>query len=458
MLRWLLFLFPGFVFCIASCTKDGFITGKDAFLLTSDTAVHFDTVFTSVGSVTKQLKLFNINDQKLRISSITLAGGASSFFKVNVSGTPGTQFSNIDLEKGDSLYIFITVNIDPSSQALPFLIADSLRIDYNGNTQVVKLDAYGQNAHFLQGVFISKNTTWTNDLPYVLLDTFAIDKGATLSIEAGTKVYCRANTPFTVAGSLHVNGTNDSTGSVVFLNNRLDAPYNEQPGTWQGIYFAPQSRGNVLSYTAIDNALQGIGADDGSEVNLAQCKINNCAEGGIIAYHSTVKAVNCLITNNSYDVYCLAGGDYTFTNCTMASYSTKYFFHQYPAVTLRNANDDETEVNALQALFQNCIIWGEEGTVPDEVAVDHSAGSALTISFENTLYRSPSDNTGITYTNSLMNINPKFISIDKENSIFDFHLKDSSACINAGKNGTTAIDLEGNLRTDSPDIGCYEHH
>lgn len=458
MLRWVFFLFTCLIFCLASCKKDGFITSKEAFLLTSDTAIHFDTVFTSVGSITKQLKLFNINDQKLRISSLTLAGGASSFFKINVSGTPGTQFNNIDLDGGDSLYIFITVNIDPSSGALPFLIDDSLRIDYNGNTQIVKLDAYGQNAHFLRSTIISQNTTWTNDLPYILLDTFAVDKGVTLSIEGGTKVYCGANTPFTVAGTLHVNGTNDSTGSVSFVNNRLDAPYNEQPGTWQGIYFAPQSRNNILTFTHISNALQGIAADEGSEISLAQCIISNCAEGGIVTYHSTVKAVNCLVSNNSYNVYCLAGGTYSFTNCTLASYNTKYLFHQYPALTLSNANDDETEVNALQAQFENCIIWGEDGTLTDEVINAPKAGASSTVTFTNTLYRGSAEATGITYADCLQNTDPLFQTADTENDVFDFHLSSTSPCIDAGKKGSTAIDLEGNLRSETPDIGCYEFH
>ena len=455
MVRWLFFLFTALVFCIASCTKDGFITGKNAFLISSDTAVHFDTVFTSVGSVTKQLKLFNINDQKLRISSLTLGAGAASFFKINVSGTPGTQFNNIDLDKGDSLYIFITVNIDPSLQTLPFLIEDSLSINYNGNTQVIKLDAFGQNAHFLRSAIISQNTTWTSDLPYVLLDTFAVNKGATLSINAGAKIYCGANTPFTVAGSLHANGTNDSTGSVTFVNNRLDAPYNAQPGTWGGIYFAPQSANNVLTFTNISNALQGVAADDRSEVSLAQCKISNCAEGSIVAYHSTVKAVNCLLSNNSYDVYCLAGGNYTFTNCTLASYNTKYLFHQYPALTLSNTNDDETEVNALQSVFKNCIIWGDE-SLTDEVSVNHNTGASFEVNFTNTLYKSSAESADITYTDCLMNSDPQFQTEDKEMGVFDFHLSSSSPCIDAGKKGGVAIDLDGILRSETPDIGCYE--
>ncbi len=454
----LFFLFTVFVLLIASCTKDKFITGKEAFLLTSDTAVHFDTVFTSVGSVTKEIKLFNINNQKLRISNLQLAGGNASFFKINVSGTPGTQFSNVDIEDGDSLHIFVSVTVNPTVQSLPFLLEDSIRIDYNGNTQYIRLDAYGQNAHFLRSAIITQNTTWTNDLPYVLLDTFAVSQGATLTIAKGAKVFVRANTPFTVEGSLQVNGTDDSTGAVTFLNNRLDAPYSEQPGTWEGIYFAPQSRSNSLHFTKIKNALQGIAADEGSLVTLEQCTIDNCAETGIIAYNSNVTAVNCLISRCSYNVYLTAGGHYTFTHCTLAGYSTPYLFHQFHSLTLSNSSDDNSEANLLQASFQNCIIWGEEGSLETEVMVRNDSRAPFIAGLDHTLYKSSAEDVAVTYTGCLQNIDPVFEEIDTEHDFLNFHLSASSPCIDAAKKTSVSIDLDGNLRSGTPDIGCYEFH
>ncbi len=458
MMRTLILFIAFFVFIISSCTKEKFITGKNVFLITSDTAIHFDTVFTSIGSVTKQLKIFNINDQKLRINNLQLMGGANSFFKINVSGSAGVQFSNVDMEKGDSLYVFITANINPTTQQLPFIIEDSIRIDYNGNVQYIKLDAFGQNAHFLRSTILTQNTTWQADMPYVLLDTFAVSAGAILTIEKGAQIYCHANTPFTVEGSLQVNGNTDSAGKVTFQNDRLDAPYKDQPGTWAGIYFSTNSIHNELNGVVIKNALQGIAADNGSSVLLNECKIDNCAGDGILTDHATVKATNCLISNCSYNVYCSAGGNYTFTNCTLASYTSRYLYHQYQVLTLRNFNEDETESNPLQALFQNCIIYGEEGIVPDEVAAFNNSNVSFSVDFENTLYRSPAENPSITYTDCLMNVDPQFQTIDRENNMFDFNLSATSPCIDAGKNVQTAIDLAGNNRTNIPDMGCYEFH
>src|SRR6266705_5856518 len=88
----LLFLASGI---FISCKKDSFITSANAFISISADTLHFDTVFTSVGSVTQSFKIFNLNDQKLRISKIELAGGATSAFNINVNGAAGFSFSDI---------------------------------------------------------------------------------------------------------------------------------------------------------------------------------------------------------------------------------------------------------------------------------------------------------------------------------------------------------------------------
>ncbi|HAI84824.1 MAG TPA: hypothetical protein DCL43_14260, partial [Chitinophagaceae bacterium] len=60
-----------------ACTKNNFITSADALLRANIDTLSFDTVFTSTGSVTKSFKIFNLNDQKLRLSSVTLGGGTN---------------------------------------------------------------------------------------------------------------------------------------------------------------------------------------------------------------------------------------------------------------------------------------------------------------------------------------------------------------------------------------------
>src|SRR5687767_13428482 len=61
---------------LTGCKKDSFITGSAATLTTSEDSLHFDTLFTTTGSVTHFFKVYNTNDQKLRITAITLSGGS----------------------------------------------------------------------------------------------------------------------------------------------------------------------------------------------------------------------------------------------------------------------------------------------------------------------------------------------------------------------------------------------
>ena len=191
------YLFPiiivGLWFMISSCSKTSFITSGDASVSFSEDSLHFDTVFTTTGSVTQLFKIFNLNDQKLKLTAVQLIGGNTSAFKMNVDGASGTNFSNIDLEPNDSIYVFVTVSVNPTSANLPFIIQDSILVSYNGNNHFIQLDAYGQNAKFLRHQRITTDTTWTNELPFVILDSISIDESVSLTINPGCKIYHHAN-------------------------------------------------------------------------------------------------------------------------------------------------------------------------------------------------------------------------------------------------------------------------
>ena len=133
------------------CRKDSIYTETDAMLAFSEDTVHFDTVFTTVGSVTLPLKLYNNYNEKLIIENIQLQGGDASQFRINVDGESGTNFSQIEIPANDSLYLFIEVTVDPNNDALPYVVEDLISFTTNGNLQDVKLIAYGQNAHFYYG-------------------------------------------------------------------------------------------------------------------------------------------------------------------------------------------------------------------------------------------------------------------------------------------------------------------
>lgn len=118
-----------------SCRKDSFITSPEARIGLSIDTLKFDTVFVSAGSTFRTLIIKNENDQQLRLSSLKLMGGNASVFKMNVDGTPGHQFSNLDIAANDSLFVFIQVNVNPNAANLPFVIRDSIQIEFNGNNK-----------------------------------------------------------------------------------------------------------------------------------------------------------------------------------------------------------------------------------------------------------------------------------------------------------------------------------
>ncbi len=97
------------VFFIFSCKKERFITSAQATLATSADTLTYDTIFTSVGSITQSFKIYNKNNQKLLIKKIKLSGGATSFYNINVDGVVATEVNNIELEANDSMYVFAAV-------------------------------------------------------------------------------------------------------------------------------------------------------------------------------------------------------------------------------------------------------------------------------------------------------------------------------------------------------------
>src|SRR5664279_1444294 len=237
-----LFFFFLLSIIIFSCKKETFITSPQARLNTSTDTLFYDTVFTSAGSITQSFKIFNANNQKLRLSQVKLSGGSSSVFKMNVDGTSATEVDDLEINANDSIYVFVQVNINPSADNLPFILRDSILIAYNGNQKFVQLQAYGQNAVFLNGIKITGNVSFSNTLPYVILGGILVDSNATLTIPPGTRIFLHANAPFLVDGTLIANGTKQD--SIIFNGDRLDPDYRDLPASWPGIFFRSSSKDN----------------------------------------------------------------------------------------------------------------------------------------------------------------------------------------------------------------------
>lgn len=453
------FLLLSFVL-FSACKKETIITSSDALLRTSIDSLHFDTVFTSVGSVTKSFKIFNPNNQKLILSNIKLFGGNVSAFNMNVDGSSGSQFTNIEIAANDSIYVFVSVTINPTSSLNPFIFQDSIAIHYNGNLQLIQLDAFGRNANFLRNKRVTTDTIWNNQLPFVILDKLVVDSNKTLLINKGCKIYFHANAPLIVNGTLITKGEKYDSTRIIFSGDRLDYPYNEYPAAWPGIYFNSSSRNNVVEFSIIKNAYQAIVVlnpqSSGTKLTMNECIIDNSYDVGIIASNSSINMRNTLITNCGSNVVLVAGGNYNFNHCTISGYSNYYIQHKNPVLSISNATSISS--NNLIADFRNSIFYGESGFVDDEIIVEKKGTNLFSLQFNNCLYKVKNTDPGnAIFTNSIKNQNPLFDTINTFKPLYNFRLKNNSPCINKGINSSISYDLDGlNRNVGLPDMGCFE--
>lgn len=445
---------------LTACIKDVTFDESGRIRLANDT-IRFDTVFTTAGSVTGYFLIKNENKNAIRISNLELMGGNSSFFRMNVDGNPGTQFSNLDIEGEDSMYVFVRVNIQPNNDLLPFLIRDSIKIVSNGFTSYKQLEAWGQNAHYIRNGVLKNDTTWNNDLPFVILGGLTIDSTATLTIQKGTRIHLNADAPLIVKGTMIVNGTKND--SVVFQGNRLDEPYKNFPGGWPGIYFRSSSRNNQLTHAIIKNAYQGIVAELPANNSNPKIKLNNCIidqafDAGLLGINSSIEVNNTQISNCGNNVALVLGGNYSFNHCTVVSYSSSYLSHKNPVLLASNFIKQNNQVftASLNARFENSIFWGSEGFVENEVVVQKDGTATLNVVFDHVLFRVKEDPKDVTLTEIIRNQDPSFDSVDVSKRFYDFRLKSNSPAINKGKTSSLLTDFYGLPRNGLPDLGCYE--
>lgn len=448
---------------LPSCKKNSFITGP-ANLGTSADTLHFDTVFTTVGSVTQFFRIYNQNNQKLRLSNVSLSGGNNSAFKINVDGIPGPSVNDIEIEANDSVYVFVSVKIDPTIADLPFIMQDSIRIQYNGQERWVQLDAWGQNAHFFRSRLINANETWTNDKPYVILGGLQVAANVTLTIEKGCRIYLHADAPLLVDGTLRVQGEKYDSTRVVFRGDRLDEPYRNYPAAWPGIYFHETSKDNLLQYAVIKNAYQGLVTDKPSvnanpKLTLDACIIDNCYETGIYGIRSSIRATNCLVSNCGKNILLVYGGNYDFTHCTVASYSNSFIQHKEPVLVVTDYVRENNNLLTADctAAFRNCIFWADNSPVENEVFTQKQGATNFTVNFLNCLWKVKTNPANSTQSNIIANQGPEFENIDTQKRQFNFRLKNNSPALNKGIATSLTTDLDGNPRNVAlPDLGCYE--
>ncbi len=430
--------------------------------LSSDT-LHFDTVFTNTTSITKTFKIYNKNNFKITLTRIAIEN-QNSFFKLNVDGAAGNAHSNIEILPNDSLYGFVILNASANNDLQPFVISDSVLLNINGTKTFLQLRALGRNADFLPTQTLTKDTTWTSTKPIVLTGNFIVSENATLTIQPGTRIFANANAALIISGSIMALGEPIAQNRIIFSGSRLDEPYKNFPGSWPGIFFGTHRKNQILNYCTIKNAYQGLifqplAVGNNAQVLLNGCELNNISDIGLGAVNSRITATNCLITNCGFNVYAIAGGNYRFQHCTIASIHNNYVEHKNPVFTVSNAGNGQLQ--NLQCFIENSIIYGEgNNTIENELSTQVANGANFQLQVSNSLVGNKRANTVIQFSNSLLNQSPLFDSINVGRRIFSFLLKPTSPCIDKGiLLSGIPTDFVGKNRIlgTLPDMGCYEN-
>ncbi|MDP4188188.1 MAG: hypothetical protein Q8905_09085, partial [Bacteroidota bacterium] len=137
------------VFCSAillfSCQSEKFNDNPYVKLKFSQDTVSFDTIFTTIGTPTKLLKIYNPTSQSVKISKVFLAGGGQSAFKLNIDGSEINPVENIEIYPHDSLFLFVIAKVEQNFTDAPLFVHDSIVFITNGNMQHVELCAWGQD-------------------------------------------------------------------------------------------------------------------------------------------------------------------------------------------------------------------------------------------------------------------------------------------------------------------------
>ncbi|WP_018476300.1 hypothetical protein [Pontibacter roseus] len=431
--------------------KDEVITSDPkAELRFSGDTVLFDTVFVTQGSVTRRLKVYNPNKNAVRISSINLAGAASSPYKLIINGLETPVANNLELRGKDSLYILVQVHVNPMDQNLPFLVADSILFETNGKRQNVKLVAYGQDAVFHRKGAIG-NSTWSAGKPHVLLDTVLVREGTTLTIEKGAQVYAGNKAVLLVNGTLRVEGTPGER--VRFAGLRREEQYATAPGQWEGIRILAASANNRIRYADIRNTMRGlqIGNPGKAGTLVEGCAIQYAFLDGIIAFTSDVKVVNTLIQNcGQYSFGGLGGGNYEVLYSTVVNYNSQ-MQRETPAFVVVDfipGTDIKDQPTTLRLV--NSIVYSEGSSYGNEVLLEGN----MTADIAHNILRTDKYKETLNVNGNQLDIDPKFKEVRKQN----FSLDTLSPASGAAKAlPGIANDIKGDKRNATkPDIGAFE--
>ena len=260
------------------------------------------------------------------------------------------------------------------------------------------------------------------------------------------------------------------------------------------IYCTSYSNPKITNCTFSGNSATGAGGaiyccgDDSPSITNCTFSGNNANNGGAIgcASHGNPSITNCAFSGNSASgggaVYCDLS-EPSITNCTFIGNSADnggaIDCNNFAGPTLTNCTLSGNSASHFGGAIyctsgvptlSNCILWGNTASSDGNEIYISDTGSFCALNYccvDKTGYgfESGVPTTTIDDSNNCIFVDPQFV--DPANG--DYHLKDTSPCIDAGNNrlvpSSVDTELDGEQRivdgdndgTATVDIGAYEH-
>ena len=431
---------------VACKDDDNFGVSNGLRLSFANDTVCLDTVFSRTPSSTYAFWVHNKNDEGIRLSDIHLKRRNQTGFRVNVDGsyldnTLGSQVSNLEIRRNDSILVFVELTSSENSQQDPQLVEDDLLFTLeSGVQQKVNLRAWSWDAMKYDNLLVTQDSVIESATPIIIYKGLTICEGVTLTIR-NTMLYFHDQAGIEAYGNL-------VTDSCLMRGDRLDRmfdylPYDRVSGQWKGIHFHESSAKNRLSRTEIRNAGNAIILDsarlDTTQVRLSmtQCIVHNAKGHGLEAVNAFISLRDCQFTNTWGDCVSVIGGVADISYCTLAQF---YPFNANRGAALRFSNyRDETDIPLYRLCCEGSIVTGYDddvlmGGIRDTTAAFNyrfiktllrtpKVESADSVRFSDVLWETPKD--------SIQGIK-HFKIIDEKNLYYDFHLDSLSTAQGLG--------------------------
>jgi hypothetical protein len=428
---------------LSSCWKEEDWRTEGVVLDFSCDTMAFDTVFTQMGTTTRQFKVYNHTRNAVRISEVTLQEGRASRFRLNVDGDTNLVARNVDIAAGDSIFVFVRANINPNLETEPFLVNDAVLFRLDDGVQRLPLTAYGRNAVYhiptdtLHGTdgkpivdmfgnpyaySVIDCEHWRHDLPHVVVGYAVVDSRHTLHLQEGDELYFANDAVLWVydSATLDIRGTVQRP--VLLTSLRHDGWYDYLPGQWGYLWLSMGSVDNYIDHAVVENGYMGIAIDSCANANptlrISNTQIRNHTLAGLRCNTAYIVGDNLLVTNCGMVTAALQyGGWYDFSHCTFANY-WRYDNRTVPSLLVSNYYDDEATrvryVWPMQGLMTDCIVYG---SLASEMNVSLDSTSPVSFTLIHSLVR------GGEWDEDPLFVDP---------SEGDYHLKDDSPALGIG--------------------------